>query len=246
KVTHLKKGDRVALEPIFTETFRTCPDCKAGRYELCPSIKFVVTPPFVSIPLPSNVSLKEEAVIEPRSMVQIMARIGGMKARLNISICGSGPVRLLAQSAAKALDARMIIAVDIQVRQARFGDCRSSQREERIAYSRRVAGIMKEELKVADKGLEGIDLPVDCTEACTQTVYLAKDGGTYVQVGMASSLSRWCPSLAILTKEVTANGSLRSDLLVEPVIDLVARALVDLKSLEIQRYKFKDATRAFE
>ncbi|KAH8922110.1 hypothetical protein BT69DRAFT_1282539 [Atractiella rhizophila] len=50
-----------------------------------------------------------------------------MKGRLNVSICGSGPIGLLAQSAVKALDARKIIAVDIQVRQARFGDCRSSQ-----------------------------------------------------------------------------------------------------------------------
>ncbi|KAH8927968.1 hypothetical protein BT69DRAFT_1293680 [Atractiella rhizophila] len=168
KFMQLQQGDRVALEPK----------------EACGMQGGQNSARLLRDPKRPNVSREEEAMIEPLSMVQIVGRIGGMKARLNVSICGSGPVRLLAQSAAKALDARKIIAVDIQVWQARFGDCRSSQR------------IMKEELKVADKGLEGIDLPVDCmgvmsfadrcldSDGWTRTgvpsdSYLVKDSGTY-------------------------------------------------------------------
>ncbi|KAH8922141.1 hypothetical protein BT69DRAFT_1298194 [Atractiella rhizophila] len=58
--------------------------------------------------------------------------------------------------------------------------------------------IVKEEFRVADRGLDGIHL------------------------------GRRLHGAEIRAKRV------------EPVIDLVARALVDLKSLEIQRYKFKD------
>ncbi|KAH8916953.1 xylitol dehydrogenase [Atractiella rhizophila] len=271
KVTHLKKGDRVALEP--GETCRTCYDCKAGRYELCPSIEFAATPPFdgtlqgfyklpgdLAYKLPDNVSLEEGAMIEPLSVaVQSVARIGGMKAGLNVAIFGAGPVGLLAQAVAKALGARRIIAVDIQERRLAFANKyvgsetfippKPEEGEQRIAYSRRVAGIMKEKFKVADRGLEGIDLAVDCTgaEACIQTaLYLVKDGGTYVQVGMGNEFVQ-VPITAILTKEVTIKGSFRyGPGVYEQAIDLVARGLVDLKPLITHRYKFKDAIRAFK
>ncbi|KAH8924472.1 hypothetical protein BT69DRAFT_1332950 [Atractiella rhizophila] len=90
---------------------------------------------------------------------------------------------------------------------------KSDDGEQRIGHSRRLAA--RGGAQGCREGIAGLRPPrrLHGGEACMQTVYLAKDGGTYVQVGMASSASRWCPSLAILTKEVTANGSLRSDLL---------------------------------
>ena len=42
-VTHLKKGDRVAIEPGVP--CRMCARCKSGRYNLCPKIFFCATPP---------------------------------------------------------------------------------------------------------------------------------------------------------------------------------------------------------
>ena len=42
-VTHLKKGDRVAIEPGVP--CRRCARCKSGRYNLCPKIFFCATPP---------------------------------------------------------------------------------------------------------------------------------------------------------------------------------------------------------
>ena len=42
-VTHLKAGDRVALEP--GKTCGHCEFCKTGRYNLCPDVVFFATPP---------------------------------------------------------------------------------------------------------------------------------------------------------------------------------------------------------
>jgi threonine dehydrogenase-like Zn-dependent dehydrogenase len=42
-VTHLKKGDRITLEPGIP--CRLCEYCKGGRYNLCPDVKFMATPP---------------------------------------------------------------------------------------------------------------------------------------------------------------------------------------------------------
>ncbi|KAH8927305.1 hypothetical protein BT69DRAFT_1330571 [Atractiella rhizophila] len=86
--------------------------------------------------------------------------------------------------------------------------------EQRITYSRRLVEVRKEKFKVADRGLQGYHLPVDCRRCiCTlQTVYLVKDGGTYVQVGMGIEFVQVVPVTDILTKEVIINGSFRSNL----------------------------------
>lgn len=72
-VTHLKVGDRVALEP--GKTCGHCEFCKTGRYNLCPDVVFFATPPVDGVfqeyvaheanlcfKLPSNVSTLEEKI----------------------------------------------------------------------------------------------------------------------------------------------------------------------------------------
>lgn len=43
-VTSLKVGDRVALEPGLP--CRVCEMCRTGKYNLCPDVEFLATPPF--------------------------------------------------------------------------------------------------------------------------------------------------------------------------------------------------------
>ena len=75
-VTHLKVGDRVALEP--GKTCGHCEFCKEGKYNLCPDVVFFATPPVDGVfqeyvaheaglcfKLPDNVSTLEGALIEP-------------------------------------------------------------------------------------------------------------------------------------------------------------------------------------
>lgn len=44
EVKNLKKGDRITLEPGVP--CRMCDHCKEGRYNLCPDVKFMATPPY--------------------------------------------------------------------------------------------------------------------------------------------------------------------------------------------------------
>ena len=75
-VTHLKVGDRVALEP--GKTCGRCKYCRQGKYNLCPDVVFFATPPVDGVfqeyvaheadlcfKLPDNVSTLEGALIEP-------------------------------------------------------------------------------------------------------------------------------------------------------------------------------------
>lgn len=44
KVTTLKAGDRVTMEPGVP--CRMCVHCKTGHYNLCPDVIFMATPPY--------------------------------------------------------------------------------------------------------------------------------------------------------------------------------------------------------
>ncbi|KAF5344146.1 hypothetical protein D9758_008852 [Tetrapyrgos nigripes] len=125
KVSHVKVGDRVAVEP--GSTCRMCDACKSGRYNLCPDIVFAATPPYdgtlgryyrvlgdLAFPLPDNLSLEDGAMMEPLSVgVHSVHTLGNFRSNQSIVVFGCGPVGLLCMTVAKALGARRIIAIDI-------------------------------------------------------------------------------------------------------------------------------------
>ena len=90
-VTHLKVGDRVALE--LGKTCGHCEFCRTGRYNLCPDVIFFATPPVDGVfqeyvtheadlcfKLPDNVSTLEGALIEPLAVGFHAANQGGAHA----------------------------------------------------------------------------------------------------------------------------------------------------------------------
>jgi L-iditol 2-dehydrogenase len=78
-VNQFKVGDRVAVEPGVT--CGHCEACKEGRYNLCPDVQFLATPPvdgaFVQyikmrqdfvFSIPDSLSFEDAALIEPFSV----------------------------------------------------------------------------------------------------------------------------------------------------------------------------------
>ncbi|KAF5333075.1 hypothetical protein D9611_002419 [Ephemerocybe angulata] len=271
KVKHLKVGDRVAMEP--GATCRACDACKSGKYELCPDIVFAATPPYdgtlaryyrlpadLAYPLPDNVTLEDGAMMEPLSVgVHSVSNLGGLRANQSIAVFGCGPVGLLCMAVAKAIGASRIIAVDIVPSRLEFAKSYAAtetylpakpvEGETRPEYSRRNAEAMKKELGISDRGAQGIDLVIDASgaEVSIQTgIYIAKTGGTFVQVGMGN------PNVTIdigtvMTKELVYKGSFRYGAGDYPLaISLVASGKVDLKPLVTHRFKFDDAIVAFK
>lgn len=97
---------------------------------------------------------------------------------------------------AKALGARRVIAIDIQDERLDFAksyaatdiwkSTKPQESESKMDYARRQSTEMSEALGLdLEAGENAVDLVVDCTgaEVCIATgIYLAKDGGDYVQV----------------------------------------------------------------
>ncbi|TFK43427.1 xylitol dehydrogenase [Crucibulum laeve] len=270
-VKHLKVGDRVAMEP--GATCRSCDACKSGRYELCPDIIFAATPPYdgtlgryyklpadLAYPLPDHVSLEDGAMMEPLSVgVHSVSNLGGFRANQAIAVFGCGPVGLLCMAVAKALGASRIIAVDIVPDRLEFAKKyaatdaylppKFNDGESKIDYSRRNAETMRSQLGIEDRGAKAVDLIIDASgaEVSIQTgLYIAKSGGTFVQVGMGNPNVTLNVSL-IMTKELNYKGSFRYGPGDYPLaIGLVAQGKVDLKPLVTHRFTFKEAITAFK
>ena len=112
-VTHLKAGDRVALEP--GKTCGKCKFCREGKYNLCPDVIFFATPPVDGVfqeyvaheadlcfKLPDNVSTLEGALIEPLAVGFHAAKQGGARAGQTAVVFGAGCIGLVSMMALKA------------------------------------------------------------------------------------------------------------------------------------------------
>ncbi|KRE35266.1 NAD(P)-dependent alcohol dehydrogenase [Paenibacillus sp. Soil522] len=124
-VQRFQVGDRVAVEPGVT--CGRCDACKEGRYNLCPDVEFLATPPFDGafvqyikiredfvFAIPDELSYEEAALVEPFSVGIHAANRTGLQPGSTIAIMGMGPVGLMAVAAAKAYGAATIIVTDLE------------------------------------------------------------------------------------------------------------------------------------
>jgi len=117
-------GQVVALEPGVP--CGRCLQCRTGRYNLCPDVKFFATPPvdgsiaqYVTIaadfahPVPDGVGYAQAAMAEPVSVGVWAARKAGIGAGDRVLVTGAGPVGLLAAQAARAFGAVDVVVTDL-------------------------------------------------------------------------------------------------------------------------------------
>ncbi|MBB6690281.1 NAD(P)-dependent alcohol dehydrogenase [Cohnella xylanilytica] len=125
KATRFRPGDRVAIEPGVV--CGRCDACKSGRYNLCPSVKFLATPPvhgafaqYIAMredflfPIPDSLSFEEAAMNEPFSVGIHAAKRAGLQPGTTLAVMGMGPVGLMAVVAAKAFGVAEIIVADLE------------------------------------------------------------------------------------------------------------------------------------
>jgi L-iditol 2-dehydrogenase len=123
-VTSLTVGQRVSIEPGVPDL--TCPQCLAGRYNLCPGMRFFATPPidgalaeFVVVhaafahPVPDCISDDAAALLEPLSVGLWACRKGRVTAGSRVLVTGAGPIGLVGVQAALAFGAIEVVVSDV-------------------------------------------------------------------------------------------------------------------------------------
>jgi L-iditol 2-dehydrogenase len=234
-VTGLAAGDRVALEPGVP--CRRCEHCAAGRYNRCPDVRFMATPPhdgalaeYVAWPadfaarLPESVSTREGALCEPLSVGVHAARRGGVGIGDSVLVTGCGPVGLLAADAARAAGATEVVVSDVVA-------TKLSRARDRGADLVVDAAAEDVPATVRDHTDGGVDVAVEAsgTRAGIETAFAAvRRGGDVVLVGLPGEDGTVpVDILSLVDDELDVHGSFRYANTYPAAVSLFAGETVD-------------------
>lgn len=252
-VRNFSVGDKVVLEPGLG--CGQCKYCTSGRYNLCPDMRFMATPPYhgafqryISYPargcfkLPEKVSTLEGAMIEPLAVGLHAAKRGEVDNEKVVVIIGAGCIGLMTLLACKARNARRIIISDVF--QNRLDKALELGATDVIKAD--TEDVLQRVLALTDG--EGADVVIETAgrpETAAQTVSLLANGGIIVQVGTVAT-----PVPYLLTELGKREGEIRSVFryrnLFPAAIQLIERGAINLKALDPSIFEFEEISAAFD
>jgi len=246
-VTSLKVGDRVALEPGVP--CRKCEFCKTGRYNLCPDVQFMATPPvdgafreYVAHPadfafkIPEGVSYEEAALIEPLSVGIHAVERAQLKLGDQILIFGAGPIGLLTLQVALAEGASRAVVLDLS-------DARLKKAKELGAD----AAINARESNLVADLKDGFDVIFEAAGAAAtipQALRLVKRGGTIVLIGHSPTNEDKLDRNLIITKELNILGTYRYKNTYPEALRLIQKVVFNLEGLIGKSFSLTDVDAA--
>lgn len=123
-VPETRLGELVAIEPGTPDL--TCEQCLAGRYNLCPEMRFFATPPVdgaivgrVAVPstfahrAPDGLTAEQAAMAEPVSVGVWACRKANVTPADRVLVTGAGPIGLFAAQVARACGSRRVVVSDV-------------------------------------------------------------------------------------------------------------------------------------
>lgn len=254
KVTNLEVGDRVAAEPGVP--CGVCPQCKAGRYNLCEKMVFMAAPPFktgalcnyfahpahMTFKLPDNVSTKEGALLEPLSVGMHGTNLAGIGLGDTAIVLGCGCIGLTVLLSCLAKGVSKVVVVDVF----------DKRLEKALALgATAVVNSMKEDLLPRVKEILGGKLPTYVFETAGnrittgQTASLVAPGGTIVIVGTPQGEVPFNFSLAS-TREATIHTVFRYRNIYPVAMEAVSEGNIKVESIASHEFDFSEVPYAFE
>jgi L-iditol 2-dehydrogenase len=244
-VTSLAVGQRVSVEPGVPDL--TCPQCLAGRYNLCPGMRFFATPPidgafaeYVVVhaafahPVPDTISDDAAALLEPLSVGIWACRKGRVGAGSRVLVTGAGPIGLVSVQVARAFGATEIVVSDVN--------------PARLALARELGAT-----DVVDARTTRVaDLPhppevlLECSghpAATVEAIRALDRAGRAVLVGMGGD-ELALPLSVVQERELEVTGTFRYANTWPTAIALVAAGRVDLDRLVTGTYGLDQAADA--
>ena len=225
-------GQRVALEPGVP--CGVCRECRAGRYNLCPDVRFFATPPihgafatYVAIneqyayALPEHVSDDAGALLEPLSVGVWANRKAGTTVGSRVLVTGAGPIGILAALVAKASGAGHVMIMDVNADRLR----QSSE----LGIDEALDGRERPDLAAREP-----NVLLECTGVAPvlrQGILALAPAGRAVLVGMGAEADQPMPVAAIQARELTVTGTFRYANTYPEAIALAASGRIPLDEL---------------
>ena len=253
-VKNFKPGDRVAVEPGYT--CRKCVYCKTGRYNLCPDVTFMATPPidgayieYVAWPsdfvfhLPDNMTYDHGALMEPLAVGMHAVRRSRLKPGEPVLVLGAGTIGLVTILSAKAAGAGEIIVADLE-------DVRLNMAQ-KLGATKIINAGQENVLEVIKDFTHGFGMEVVYETAGSvpttqQTIDLAARGGRIVWVGLAGEDRFPMPVLQAIDKELDIMGIFRYANVYPYAIQLVSTGRMNIDPLVTHRYNLENVKEALE
>src|SRR5947207_863730 len=241
-VSSSRVGERVAIEP--GEPCGRCDQCRTGRYNLCPNIRFHGTPPvdgtlseFVAVKselaytVPDEISDNAAALLEPLSVGIWADRKAGTEAGTSLLIAGAGPIGLVTTMVARAVGATRIAVSDVN-RNRLSAALASGATETAVPGSDELAG--------------EFDAFIDCSgspAAIDAGVRLVRLAASVVLVGMGADELR-LPLAVVQQRELLITGTFRYANTWPTAIALAATGRVSLDELVTREYGLAETEQA--
>jgi len=235
-VTSLAEGQRVSIEPGVP--CRQCRQCLAGRYNLCPDVKFFATPPYDGafaefvvmpaafvFPVPDGVSDDAAGLIEPLSVGVWACRRTHVEPGSRVLVTGAGPIGLIAAQTARAFGASEVAITDVSAHRLH------------LAAKLGLTAIDVSTTTLTDTGFEP-DVLLECSGNATATweaVGVVARAGRVALVGMGGDEVR-LPLSYVQDRELTITGAFRYANTWPTAIDLAASGQVALDPLVTGHY----------
>jgi len=253
-------GDRVTIEPGYT--CRQCAYCKSGRYNLCPDVTFMATPPIdgafceyvawpadFCYPLPDSMSFEDGAMMEPASVGLWAAKRGEVVPGATVAVFGSGPIGLLTLQSALIAGATTLIAVDVE--------------DSRLEHAQRLGathvindrgGTAIERIRVITSEISGfapsrsgVDVAFETAGAVVTTrnaLAATRPGGVAVLVGLPPDPMVELDIVGAASKEIDIRGQFRYANRYPPAIALTESGRLDVSSLVTHHFGLAEAEAA--
>jgi L-iditol 2-dehydrogenase len=253
-VTDLVVGDRVALEPGIT--CGQCEFCKSGKYNLCPDVEFLATPPYdgclmnylafpanMAFKLPDSMATRDGALVEPLAVGMHAAKQGGVTLGDSVVILGAGCIGLVTLLACKAFGATDVTVVDVIPKRL--------EKAMELGATRVINGMEKDAVAEMEKitNGKGTNIVIETagsTKTIGQAPYLVKTGGTIVLVGMAPQDIIEFNFAKIMAKEATIKSVFRYRNIYPQAIKAIADGRIDVSKIVTHEFDFSETPKAFD
>lgn len=238
-------GQRVSIEPGRPDF--TCAQCRAGRYNLCPNMRFFGTPPFdgafceyvavpeqLAYPVPDDMSDDAAALIEPLSVGVWASRKARIGPGTRVLVTGAGPIGLVCLQAARAFGATDVTVTDVNPYRLRLArDLGASET------------VDVRQTSLTDAGIEP-DVLLECSghpTAAGAAIRAVGRAGRVVLVGMGGD-DLPLPLSHVQTRELEVTGTFRYANTWPDAIAMAAAGRVDLDALVTGHYGLSDVAQA--
>jgi L-iditol 2-dehydrogenase len=262
EVSSFRVGDRVSIEPGYT--CRRCYHCKRGRYNLCPDVTFMATPPvdgafaeYVVWPddfvfkIPDSMSLDAAALLEPLAVGVWAVQRAGIGMGSSVAVLGAGPIGITTLQSAKAAGATTIIAVDLE--DFRLELARKLGATHTV--NARTENVLERirEITAPLTGLPGSSAGVDAAfetagslPTCRMTIEATRSGGVAILVGLPADPMVTLDIVAAASREVDIRGQFRYANCYPAALELVAQGRINLDAMITHRFGLDQAQEALE